>query len=91
MPAEALQLPELGGVTGTPRPIYSPPATLPEVLKPKRTGYPLSDAQILLILENLPQGEKRNRWRFAIQLCAVYGLRPEELRYLRIKDGANGT
>ena len=61
------------------------------MLKPKRIGYPLSDAQILLILENLPQGEKHNRWRFAIQLCAVYGLRPEELRYLRIKDGANGT
>ena len=74
------------------KPIYSPPATLTETLKPKRKriGYPLSDAQILQILDNLPQGEKHNRWRFAIQLCAVYGLRPEELRYLRIKDGANG-
>ena len=68
--------------------IYSPPAALPEILKPKRIGYPLSDAQILQILDNLPQGEKHNRWRFAIQLCAVYGLRLEELRYLRIKDGA---
>ena len=73
------------------KPIYSPPATLPETVKPKRIGYPLSDAQILQILDNLPQGEKHNRWRFAIQLCAVYGLRPEELRYLRIKDGANGA
>ena len=73
------------------KPIYSPPATLPETLKPKRIGYPLSDAQILQILDNLPQGEKHNRWRFAIQLCSVYGLRPEELRYLRIKDGANGA
>ncbi|MCB4427428.1 tyrosine-type recombinase/integrase [Synechococcus sp. MU1643] len=71
------------------KPIYFPPATLPETLKPKRIGYPLSDAQILQILDNLPQGEKHNRWRFAIQLCSVYGLRPEELRYLRIKDGAN--
>ena len=73
------------------KPIYSPPATLPETVKPKRIGYPLSDAQILQILDNLPQGEKHNRWRFAIQLCSVYGLRPEELRYLRIKDGANGA
>ena len=72
-------------------PIYSPPATLPETLKPKRIGYPLSDAQILRILNNLPRGEQHNRWRFAIQLCSVYGLRPEELRHLRIKDGADGA
>ena len=72
------------------KPIYAPPATLPEVLKPKRVGYPLTDAQILQLLDNLPEGEAHDRWRFAIQLCAVYGLRPEELRHLRIKDGANG-
>ena len=71
------------------KPIYSPPATLPEVLKPKRVGYPLSDAQILQLLDNLPEGDPHNQWRFAIQLCAVYGLRPEELRYLRITSGAN--
>ncbi len=68
-----------------------PPATLPEGLKPDRISSPLSEAQILQILDNLPQGEKYNRWRLAIQLCAVYGLRPEELRYLSIKDGANGS
>ena len=73
------------------KPIYAPPATLPEVLKPKRIGYPLSDAQILQLLDNLPAGEVHDRWRFAIQFCAVYGLRPEELRHLRIKDGANGA
>ena len=73
------------------KPIYAPPATLPETLKPKRIGYPLSDAQILQLLDNLPDGEVHDRWRFAIQLCAVYGLRPEELRHLRIKDGANGA
>ncbi|MDC3049001.1 site-specific integrase [Synechococcus sp. AH-736-A19] len=72
------------------KPIYSPPASLPETLKPKRIGYPLSDAQILQLLDNLPAGEVHDRWRFAIQLCAVYGLRPEELRHLRIKDGASG-
>ena len=73
------------------KPIYAPPATLPEVLKPKRVGYPLTDAQILQLLDNLPEGEAHYRWRFAIQLCAVYGLRPEELRHLRIKDGANSA
>ena len=73
------------------KPIYAPPATLPEVLKPKRVGYPLTDAQILQLLDNLPEGEAHDRWRFAIQLCAVHGLRPEELRHLRIKDGANGS
>ena len=73
------------------KPIYSPPATLPEVLKPKRIGYSLSDAQILQLLDNLPIGDIHNRWRFAIQLCAVYGLRPEELRYLRFKDGKDGA
>jgi integrase len=73
------------------KPIYSPPVTLPEVLKPKRVGYPLSDAQILQLLDNLPEGDPHNQWRFAIQLCAVYGLRPEELRHLRIKIGANGS
>ena len=73
------------------KPIYAPPATLPETLKPKRIGFPLSDAQILQLLDNLPEGEAHDRWRFAIQLCAVYGLRPEELRHLRIKDGASGS
>ena len=60
------------------------------MLQAKRIGYPLSDAQILQLLDNLPEGETHDRWRFAIQLCAVYGLRPEELRHLRIKDGASG-
>ena len=38
----------------------------------------LSDAQILQLLDNLPEGEAHDRWRFAIQLCAVYGLRPDQ-------------
>ena len=29
------------------KPIYSPPATLPETVKQKRIGYPLGDAHIL--------------------------------------------
>ena len=39
------------------KPIYAPPATLPETLKPKRIGYPLSDAQILQLLDNFPGAE----------------------------------
>ena len=48
VPAEALQPPELGGATRTPKAhLQPPPATLPETVKQKRIGYPLSDAQIL--------------------------------------------
>ncbi len=30
---------------------------------------------------------KDEKWKFAVQLCGVNGLRPEELRNLGIKDG----
>ena len=63
--------------------VYLPPAHVPETLKQKRTGYPLSDEQILRLLDGIPD----ERWRFAVQLCSEYGLRPEELRWLRIRDG----
>ena len=64
---------------------YAPPATFPEIRKEKQIGYAFSDSQILSIIEN----EQDEKWRFAYQLLAVYGLRPEELRYLRIIDGIN--
>jgi len=69
---------------------YLPPVSSPEVLKPKRNGYALSDLQINRLLDGLPEGEIHERWRYAIQLCAVFGLRPEELRYLKIRDGLDG-
>jgi integrase len=53
----------------------------------KRIGYPLTDAQILRLLDNLPAGEHVAPWRFALQLMAAYGLRPEELRYLKVRQG----
>ena len=59
-PSEALWLPQVGDAAWTPKARIQPPTALPEVLKPKRIGYPLSDAQILQILDNLPQGEKHN-------------------------------
>jgi len=70
--------------------VYLPPATTPELLRPKRIGYPLTDAQVLRLLQGIPDNETGHRWRFAIQLLAVYGLRPEELRYLVIKEGVEG-
>ena len=72
------------------KPIYSPPVTLPESLKPKRVGYPLEELQILALLDSLPEGAEHDRWRFGIQLCTVYGLRPKELRHLVVKSGASG-
>ena len=54
--------------------------------KAKRVGYAISDAEILRLLDGTPDP----RWRFAIQLCSVFGLRPEELRFLRVKDGPHG-
>ena len=65
---------------------YAPPASIPEIKKPKRIGFALTDSQILRLLDDISD----ERWKFAIQLCAVYGLRHEELRYLGIKDGAEG-
>ena len=57
------------------------------VTKEKRTGYPLTDSQILRLIESLPGGPIHDRWKFAIQLMAVYGLRPEGLRHLVTRNG----
>ena len=57
-----------------------------QIIKPKGIGFALTDYQIHRVFDDLSD----ERWKFAIQLCAVYGLRHEELRYLRIKDGAEG-
>ena len=60
---------------------YAPPATVPEIRKPKRIGFALSDVQILRLIES----ETDEKWRFGLQLLSVYGLPPEELRFLRFK------
>jgi len=69
---------------------WSPPPVPKENRKAKRIGYPLTDAQILRLLRGLPDDEAGTRWRFAIQLLATYGLRPEELRHLVVKEGCAG-
>ena len=65
---------------------FAPPPIVPEVRKPKKIGYAFSDQQILALIED----ETNPQWQFAYQLLAVYGLRPEELRHLRIVEGVNG-
>lgn len=56
-------------------------------VKPKRIGYPLSDTQILRLLDALPETAIGRRYRFAYQLLATYGLRPEDLNNLQVRNG----
>ena len=72
------------------KPIYRPVELEEMAVKAKRIGYPLTDAQILRLLDSLPDNPAGRRWRFAIQLCATAGLRPEDLRHLVVKQGADG-
>ena len=52
----------------------------------KRDGRALSDAQIIRLVDELPDTPAGHRWRFAVQLLATFGLRPEELRFFKIED-----
>ena len=65
---------------------FAPPATLPETKKKKRVGFAMSDLQIISLIES----EKDDKWKFALQLMGTYGLRPVELKYLKIKEGIEG-
>ncbi len=56
-------------------------------VKPKRIGYPLTDAQIMRLLDALPDTKIGRRYRFAFQLMATYGLRPADLRHLQVRNG----
>ncbi len=66
---------------------WLPLGLVESVTTEKRTGYPLTDSQILRLIESLPVGPIHDRWKFAIQLMAVYGLRPEGLRHLITRNG----
>ena len=49
---------------------------------------PLSDEQILALIEGLPNDAAGKRWQYVFQLLATYGLRPVEVTYLQLKpDG----
>ena len=66
--------------------VYAPVKTLEKKYKPKRVGFALEENQILQLISN----EKTPSWKFAFQLLSVYGLRPEELNHLVIKQGTEG-
>jgi len=66
---------------------WLPLGLVESVTTEKRTGYPLTDSQILRLIESLPNGPIHDRWKFAIQLMGVYGLRPEGLRHLVTRNG----
>jgi integrase len=72
------------------RACWTPPPAPKESRLPKRIGYPFTDAQIIRLLDALPSDEAGARWRFAFQLMAVYGLRPEELRFLVPEERVDG-
>jgi len=68
---------------------WLPPAVTDKdlVTTKKRIGYPLTDSQILRLLDSFPEDETGNKWRFGFQCMAVYGLRPEDLRYIHTRNG----
>ena len=57
-----------------------------EVTIKKRIGYPLTDSQIGRLVDSFGDSPEAKRWQFAVILCATYGLRPEELRYLTLRN-----
>jgi integrase len=69
---------------------YLPNEHTPEPRRPKKIGYCFSDEQILQIVAAIPDDDSGRRWRFAVQLLAVYGLRPFELNHLEIQQGVEG-
>ena len=60
-----------------------PPISDEEVVaKTKRVGFPLSDTQILRLIDSI----NNPKWRFTIQLMATYGLRPNDIKHLHTRN-----
>jgi integrase len=58
---------------------------------PGQKGDPLTDAQILSLVESLPLDATGQRWADAVRLAAELGLRPIELLHLSVRqDPATG-
>jgi integrase len=72
---------------------WTPPQKLTTFIgtktKPKEGATPLLDEQILSLLDGLPTDPPGRRWRFAIGLCSVYGLRPIELLHLSFRPNGD--
>jgi integrase len=68
---------------------WTPPPSLKSYVGEKQAGrvdgVPLNDDQILGLLHGLPQDTAGQRWNYAFQLMAAYGLRPVELLHLRME------
>jgi len=66
---------------------WAPPLDLSPFVGRRRDGAtittPIEVADILAIVEAIPDP----RWRYAFQLLAAYGLRPEELQHLELRGG----
>jgi len=66
---------------------WAPPLDLDPFVGRKREAKaittPLEVKHILELVEAIPDP----RWQFAFQLLAAYGLRPEELQHLELRDG----
>lgn len=63
---------------------WNPPADLTSFIGKSKgsgssDGTPIQDEHLIRLLEGIPD----RRWRMAVGLCAVFGLRPVELRYIR--------
>lgn len=71
---------------------WTPPSSLRrfvgEGLPSSEATVPLTDDQILGLLEGLPADAAGQRWGYAFRLIAAYGLRPVELLHLQLRpDG----
>lgn len=55
----------------------------------RRTVACLTDVEILRLLDSFPKTASGDRWRNAIKLMALYGLRPEELHHLVVREHPN--
>jgi integrase len=52
----------------------------------KRTVACITDVEILDLLDSFPETAAGDRWRNAVKLMALYGLRPEELHHLVVAE-----
>ncbi len=65
---------------------YAPVKTEEKKYQSKRVGFALEENQVLQLIAQ----EKDQKWKFAYQLLSTYGLRPEEMNHLVIKEGSQG-
>lgn len=52
----------------------------------RRTVAAITDGEILQLLDTISNTAAGERWRNAIKLLALYGLRPEELNHLTVRE-----